>query len=208
MFQKYLLHDKLLIRFGSLLGFVLIVFFTAWTVSYFLLPEGALRGRTVSQVLAGNDLAGGSVWLEWLRILAINLGVMFFLVIAPNVIRTTGDLPLGYSTVTILAVVFGIAMGTNSFALSLGGKLPPSIVVFGSSGLYEIIAYVLAATATVSISKYRLVGQWPKQTIEKIVHANNQPVSRERNVGIMLAVAILSIACGWEAYSFSQAIDP
>lgn len=206
MLQKYLLHDKLPVRFGLLLGFVLIAFFAAWAVGYFFLPEGALRGRNVAQVLAGNNLAGGSVWLEWLRILAINLGAMFLLVIAPNVIRTPRNLPLGYSTVTILAVVFGIATGTNSFALSLGSKLPPSVMVFGSSGLYEITAYVLAATATTSIAKYRLIGQWPRQTIERIATANHQPVSRERNVGVLLAVAILVVACGWEAYRYSLAI--
>ena len=206
MFQKYLLHDKLPVRFGSLLGFVLIAFFAAWTVGYLLLPEGALRGRTVAQAFAGNNLAGDSVWLEWLRILAINLGAMFLLVIAPNLIRTPRNLPLGYSTVTILVVVFGITIGTNSFALSLGSKLPPSMMVFGTPGLYEIIAYVLAATATTSISKYRLIGPWPKQTIERIAHAENQPVSRERNVGILLAVAILVIACGWEAYRLSLVI--
>jgi len=206
VFQKDLLHDKLLVRFGSLLGFVLIAFFAAWIVGYSFLPEGALRGRNVAQVLAGNNLAGDSVWLEWLRILAINLAVMFLLVIAPNVIRTARNLPLGYGTVTILAVVFGIAIGTNSFALSLGSKMPPSMMVFGSSGLYEIIAYVLAATATTSISKYRLIGQWPRQTIERIANAKHQSGSRERNVGILLAVAILVVACGWEAYRFSLAI--
>jgi hypothetical protein len=89
VFQKYLLHDRLPVRFGALLGFVLIAFFAAWTVGYSFLPEGALRGRNVAQALAGNDLVGDSVWLEWLRILAINLGVMFLLVIAPNVIRTS-----------------------------------------------------------------------------------------------------------------------
>jgi hypothetical protein len=206
VFQKYLLHDRLPVRFGALLGLVGIAFFAAWTVGYWFLPEGALRGRNVAQALAGNDLAGDSVWWEWLRILAINLGVMFFLVIAPNVIRTAGNLPLGYGTVTMLAVIFGIAIGTNSFALSLGGKLPPSLGVFGSSGLYEMIAYVLAATATTSLSKYRLKGRWPQQTIERIAYTKDQPVSRERDVGIVLAVAILAIACGWEAYRFSLAI--
>ena len=63
MFKRYLIHDKLLVRFGTLLGVVMAVFLSAWTLSYFFIPEGVLRGRLVGQVLAGNDLAGGSVWL-------------------------------------------------------------------------------------------------------------------------------------------------
>jgi len=208
MFKRYLMHEKLLVRFGALLGVVATVFLCAWILSYFFLPEGVLRGRNAAQVLAGNDLAGGSVWLEWLRILAINLGVVFLLVVAPNVLRTEGDYPLGYYTVALLAIIFGVTLGTNSFTLSLGGKLLPTAAIFGSSGLYEISAYVLAATATASIAKYRLVGKWPKQTIEAIVPPKAKSVIQERNVGILLSITILLIACGWEAYRFSLAIAP
>jgi hypothetical protein len=205
-FKQYLIHDKLPIRFGSLLAVVLVIFLSAWTLSYLFLPEGILRGRNVAQVLAGNDLAGGSIWLEWLRIFAINLGVMLILIIGPNIFQTEGGFPLGYSSISLLAVIFGVTLGTNSFALSLGGKLLPTTAIFESSGLYEIIAYVLAATATTSISKYRLIGKWPKQTIEKIIPLQNYSMIQERNVGIILAITILIIACGWEAYKFSIAI--
>ncbi len=117
-------------------------------MSYLFLPEGLLRGRSAAQVLARNDLAGGSVWLEWLRILTLNLGVMLSIIIAPNILRTPGDFPLGYITVCVQAAAFGITLGTDSFTLSLGGKLPPSLSILESTGLYEIAAYVLAATAT------------------------------------------------------------
>jgi hypothetical protein len=202
MLHKYLNHDKLLVRFGSLLGLVLVVFFSAWTISYFLLPEGILRGRTAAQSLAGNDLAGGSVWLEWLRIFAINLGAMC-IVIAVNLFRTAGNYPLGYVTVILNAILFAVVTGTNSFTLSQGGKLAPSLEIFGSSGIYEIAAYVLAAAATASIAKYRLVGKWG----EKIVSIQPQTVIRERNVGVLLAAVILVIACGWEAYRISLAFS-
>jgi hypothetical protein len=206
MFKHYLMHEKLFVRFGALLGVVAAVVLSAWTLSYLFLPEGVLLGRNAAQVLAGNDLAGGSVWLEWLRILAINLGVVFLLVVAPNVLRTESDYPLGYSTVTLLALVFGVTLGTNSFTLSLGGKLPPTVAIFGSSGFYEISAYVLAVTATASIARYRLVGKWPKQTIEAVVPLQAKSVIRERYAGILLAITILLIATGWEAYRFSLAV--
>jgi hypothetical protein len=206
--KRYLMHDKLLVRFGTLLGVVMAAFLSAWTMSYFFLPEGVLRGRSVAQVLAGNDLAGGSVWLEWLRILAYNLGAMLLLVVAPNVLRTEGGYPFGYWTVSVLAIAFGIVIGTNSLSLSLGGKLPPTLAVFGSSGLYEFTAYVLAAAATASISKYRLVGKWPKQKIEAVIPPQAKSVIQERYMGILLAITILVIANGWEAYRFSLAVAP
>ncbi len=45
MFQKYLLHDKLLVRFGGLLASIFVIFLGAWTISYFFLPEGVLVGE-------------------------------------------------------------------------------------------------------------------------------------------------------------------
>jgi hypothetical protein len=206
MFKRYLLHDQLLVRFGALFGVVFIVLLGTWSVSYLLLPEGILRGRTAAQVLAGNDLAGGSVWWEWFRLFAINFGIMLVVMILPNILRTEGDYPLGYSTVTLVAAIFGVTLGTNSFALVLDGKLPPSVAIFGSSGLYEIAAYVLATTATISIAKYRLVGKWPKQTTEAMVCPQTPSVIQARNLGIAIAITILLIACGWEAYRFAQAI--
>jgi hypothetical protein len=206
--KHYLLHDKLLIRFGALLGMVLAVFLGIWTLSYLLLPEGIMRGRLVGQVLTGQELAWGSVWLEWLRIFTINLVVMLLIVIAPNLFRTEGGYPFGYITVTLMAVVNAITLGTNSFSFSLGGKIPPSLIIFGSSGLYEIIAFVLAAAATVSISKFHLLGKWPKQTIEAILPPKTKSAIQERLVGIILAIMILLITCGWEAYRISQVIAP
>jgi len=206
VFKKYLMHDKILVRFGSLLGIIVVIFFSVWVLSYLLLPEGILRGRSIGQALAGNDLAGGSVWIEWLRLFAINLGVMLIIIIAPNIFRTEGDYPLGYITVTLIVIMFGIIIGTDSFTLSMGGKIPPTVDIFGSSGLYEIAAYVLAAAATANIGKYRLVGKWPKQTIEAIVLSKDKWIVQERNVGVILAIIILIIACGWEAYRISIAL--
>jgi hypothetical protein len=208
MIKRFLLHDKLLIRYGVLLGMVLAVFLSIWTLSYLFLPEGILRGRLVGQVLTGQGLAGGSVWLEWLQIFTINLVVMLLLVVAPNLFRTNGGYPFGYITVTLLVVVNAITLGTNSFSFSLGGKIPPSVIIFGSSGLYEIIAFVLAAASTISISKFHLVGKWPKQTIEAILPPKTKSAIQERLVGIILAFTILLITCGWEAYRISQVFAP
>jgi Stage II sporulation protein M len=176
-------------------------FLGAWILSYLLLPEGLLRGRSAAQALAKNNLAGGSVWLEWLRILAIDIGILFLSIIAPNLLRTERDYPLGYISTTLIAVICGVTLGTDSFTASIGGKMPPTIAILGSSGLYEITAYVLAAAATVSISRYRLVGKWGTA----ITPPKSKSVIRERLIRVLLAIAILVFACGWEAYRFSQA---
>ena len=199
VFKHYLLHDRLLIRFMALLGIVVVIFVGVWALSYLFLPEGILRGRSLGQILAGNDLAADSILVEWLRIFAINLGVMLLHVVA-NVWRTEHDYPLGYITVVTLPILYAVTLGTDSFTLSQGGKMPPSLAVLGRSGPYEIAAYILAATATHSIAKYRLKGRWPKQTSEAIVSNHIFRLAREQWIGLVLAIAILLVSNAWEAY--------
>ncbi len=158
-------------------------------------------GKTAAQALAGDDLAGGSVYWEGLRIFALNLTMMGIFV-AANLFRADGNVPLGYVAVAVNALMFGVIIGTNSFTLSQGAKVPPSLGIFSSSGIYEIAAYVLAAAATVSISKYRLIGKWG----EKMGLPQIPSVIRERNVGVLLAVTMLAIACGWEAVRVAQSL--
>ena len=200
VFKRYLLHERLLIRSIALFGIVVVIFVSVWEFSYLFLPEGLLRGRSLGAVLAGTDLAAGSVLVEWLRIFTINLGVMLLGVVAPNVLRTEHDYPLGYKTVVILAIIYAVILGTDSFTLSQGGKMPPSLAVLGRSGPYEIAAYILAATATHSIAKYRLKGRWPKQTSEAIVSNHIFRLAREQWIGLVLAIAILLVSNAWEAY--------
>ena len=199
---RYLLHDDLRVRFPALLLVDAIVLLAAWTLAYLLLPEGLLAGRTGAAVLAGDDLAGGSVLLEAARLLAINLVVVAGAIIAPNLIRQ-GGYPLGYGTLAVITAVFGVTIGTNSFAVSLGGKMPPSLEVFGSSGLYEIAAYALAAASTVSIVRWQVAGS----KAERVPAVSDRGAIRQRNAGAVVALVILVLACAFEAYRFSQAIS-
>jgi hypothetical protein len=198
---RYLLHDNLLVRFPALLLADAVVLVAAWMLGYLLLPEGFLTGRTGAAVLAGGDLAGGSVVLEALRLLAINLVVVVCAIIAPNLVRQ-GGYPLGYGTLATITAVFGVTIGTDSFAVSLGGKMPPSLEVFGSSGLYEIAAYALAAASTVSIVRWQVVGS----KAERVSPVTDSGAIRQRNVGVAVALVMLVLACMFEAYRFSQAI--
>jgi len=197
---RYLLHDDLLVRFPALLLADAVVLGAAWMLGYLLLPEGFLAGRTGAAVLSGGDRACESVVLEAIRLLAINLVAVVFAIIAPNLVRQ-GGYPLGYGTLATITAVFGVTIGTNSFAVSLGGKIPPSLEVFGSSGLYEIAAYALAAASTVSIVRWRVVGS----KAERVRPVTDRRAIGQRNVGVAVALIILVLACLVEAYRFSRA---
>lgn len=206
--KRYLLSDKLLVRLGVMLVVALLFLFASWTLSYFLLPEGLLRGRLAGHALAGDDLAGGSVWLEWLRIFAINLAFMLVAIVALNLLRSEHDYPLGYTAVIAVAMLYGVLLGTDSFTFPLGAKMAPTLAILGRSGPYEIAAYALAAVATSSLSKWQLVGKWPKQTAEKLAPLQSPVLFRERWLGLLAAIVLLAAACAWEAYRISLAVVP
>jgi hypothetical protein len=206
MIIKYLVHDKLSIRLMSLLLSIAVLFVAVWILSYYFLPEGILRGRNIAQLASGEDLLGDSIWLEWFRLFTINLTAMLVFVCLPNLFVDNHGIPLGYATITIMACYFGILLGTNSFAIASGDKIAPTIGIFASSGFYEISAYILAAVSTVTVSKYRIIGHWPKQTMEKLGKVVDRRQMLERNIGLGMAILILFTACGWEAYTISQSL--
>lgn len=194
-----LLHHKLHVRFLSLFSLAAVLFLIIWTLSYYLLPEGILRGRTGAQLLAGSE-AAQSFLAEWLRIIAINLAVGTIFVICPNFIRSHGY-PLGYATPLAWTILYAIYLGTNSFTFPLPeGKMQPSLAVLGRSGPYEIGAYILAAVATYSLPKYELKGQWFRERIESIPPTDRQAMTKGQWLGLGMAFIVLLVANAWEAY--------
>jgi hypothetical protein len=106
----------------------------------------------------------------------------------------------------MVSCVCSVTLGTDSFGIPLGRKVPPSLTFLGTPGFLEITAYVLAAAATASISRYRLAGRWPRQTIEALVPPRADSVVLQRRVCVLLATVVLLISCGWEAYKVSLAV--
>jgi hypothetical protein len=196
--KSLLLHDRLIVRFLALLALVTALFLLTWTASYWFLPEGLLRGRTGAAALAG-ETAASSFLVEWLRILAINFSICLLVVIAPNLLRA--GLPMGYYTASVQAIMYAITLGTNSFTLPLpDGPLAPTLAVLTRSGPYEIIAYLLAATATLSIARWTLRGRWPRQTLERWEPVAGQRMGQAEWVGLALAGILLLAANAWEAW--------
>jgi hypothetical protein len=197
--KSLLLHERLIVRFLALLVSVAVLFLLAWTFSYLFLPEGILRGRTGAAILAG-ETAASSFFVEWLRIAIINFSICLLTVIAPNLLRGGTGLPFGYYTVCVQAIMYAVTLGTNSFSLPLpDGPLAPTFAVLARSGPYEISAYILAATATASISRWAMHGRWPRQTLENWQPEQGQRTNRVEWAGLTLAGLVLVTANAWEA---------
>jgi hypothetical protein len=197
--KHFLLHQKLHIRFLSLAAIAASLFLVTWAVSYLLLPEGILRGRTGAQFLAGGE-AADTFLAEWMLIVSINLMVGIIFVICPNLLRSRGY-PVGYLTPLTWAILYAIYLGTNSFTFPLpGGKMAPSLAVLGRSGPYEISAYILAAVATHSLPRYELEGRWFRERLRSIPPADRRSLTGDQWIGVGMAIILLLIANGWEAH--------
>lgn len=194
--KKLLCHEAWYVRFLALLGLSMVLFVLVWTVAYYLLPEGMLRGRSGAAVLAGEE-AAGSFALEFLRIFAINLLPMG-LVIYANYLLLIDGYPLGYLPPLIWSLMYAVTLGTNSFSIPLPEPMAPSLAVFGRSGPYEMAAYILMATATYGVSTHRF---------KRLIPPDSEPIQPKPKfaeqvnwLGFALAVALLIAANAYEAY--------
>ncbi len=194
--KRLLRHERWYVRSLSLLGLTTVLFVLAWTVSYYLLPEGILRGRSGAAVLAGEE-AAASFTLEFLRIAAINLAMMGMLIYANRLLRVSGY-PLGYLMPLMWSISYAATLGTNSFSIPLPEPMPPSLAVLSRSGPYEIAAYVLAAAATYGVSANRF---------KRLIPPDSEPIEPKprfaRNVdwlGLALGIVVLVTANAYEAY--------
>jgi len=198
-----LTDSRLKVRCATLLTVAVVVFVVSWALAFWLLPLGVLRGRTGGAMLAGGDEAVSGYAVELVRIFAVNLALAAVVVVAPNLLRTRGGVPLGYSSVIVM---IAMGTGTNSFSIQVGSatKLAPSLELLGNPGPYELAAYVLATTAAYGIGRWQLVGPWPHSTAPRIV-PKPAPV-RHAVVGLCSATALLFTMAAWEAQRIIAAV--
>lgn len=193
---KLLCHENFWVRFLSYLGVSTLIFFIIWTASYLFLPEGIIRGKTGSAIVG--DEAAGSFFTEFLKIAGYNLIIALGLIIAANWVFKVGCYPLGYLLPLYFVVLYAVLLGTNSFAIPLPERLAPTFAVFRRSGIYELIAYILMATATYGISAYRVNSIIPLKSEEiKPKPKLSQDIDW---VGFILAIIFLLGSNAWEAY--------
>ena len=195
--KQLLCHERLYVRFLALFGLGVVLFTLTWTLSYFFLPEGVLRGRTGSAILAGDE-AAGSFLAEWLRIVALNLMAGSLIVLSNRIYRYKG-FPLGYIIPLAWLTLYATFLGTNSFSIQLPERMAPSLAVFGRTGLYEMAAYTLVAVATYSINLYEVTRFIPP-TYEPVTPKPKFSLTLEQWIGLGLAIAVLLAANAREAY--------
>ncbi len=79
-----------------------------------------------------------------------------------------GPLSLGYFAPWWWALGYGVALGTNSFVLTVPGKLAPRIdILWQHIGAREILAYVLVAAALSNVHLWR-PRSWHALTLSRV----------------------------------------
>ena len=195
--NSLLYHEKLYIRFLAMFGLGIVLFTLTWTLSYFFLPEGVLRGRTGSAMLVGDE-AAGSFLAEWLRIVVMNLIAGSLIVLSNRIYRYKG-FPLGYIVPLAWLTVYAAFLGTNSFSIPMPERMAPSLAVFGRSGIYEMAAFILVAVATYSINLYE-VKRFIPPTYETVAPKPKFYLPLEGWIGLGLGITLLLAANAREAF--------
>jgi hypothetical protein len=154
LLPQALSHRSALVRLVTAATVGVIAFIVAWTVAYVVLPEGATRFtlRLLPTLDARADSAGVAATLFiW------NAGFGFG-VIALASLYSIGPISLAYFAPWTWLVRFGIALGTNSFALFVpGARVPPLDLrsIISHAGIPELIAYIILATVLANASLWR-----------------------------------------------------
>ncbi|MFW5879726.1 MAG: hypothetical protein ACOCUV_02770 [bacterium] len=194
--MKLLGHDKVVIRFISLYILGLVLFFISWTLTYFLVPEGVLREFGFFTELAG-DTAADTLGLETMKIFGINF-IGMLLIVGGNYILRVKSFSYGYLVALAWMIMYGAILGTNSFAIPLKETMAPTIAVFSRSGLYEMMAGVLLAVATDSISINKSESFFSNS---KPVPKNKRtPIKKDQWIAIGISILLLFGSALREAY--------
>ncbi len=184
------MNEKFIIRFISLFTVGIILFTLVWFLSYYFLPEGFLKGKSVAVRVVGAE-ASNTLLAEWGKIVGYNLGAVCLLVLV-NLILWFDLFPLGYVTVFGNTILYSIYIGTNSFAISMPERMAPSFAIFARSGPYEMIGFLLVAAATYNQSRFALAKESYRIT-------SVPRLSLEQWIGLGFGIAIILLAAWREA---------
>lgn len=152
LFAKALTHRSPFGRTLAAIAVAAVLWMSAWTLSYFLLSEGVLRTLMAARVPDDILKAGPSLAVtifEWNLVFgvgAIVVGSLFAI----------GPVSLGYFAPWWWALGYGVALGTNSFVVTVPGKIAPNLsILWQHIGAPEILAYLLVAAALANIHVWR-----------------------------------------------------
>ena len=203
MENKFLFNDSIIVRFISLFVIGAILFTAVWYLSYHLLPEGILQGKTGSAIIVGSD-AAPTMLEEWGTIVMYNLGALL-LVALVNLIRYLDRIPLGYITPLGMITMYAVFLGTNSFSIPMAEPMAPTLAVLGRGGPYEMTAFILMAVATYNQSRIALTKE-EMHSLKDIHRIDPVPrMSLEQWAGVGLAIAMILLA-GWREATMIMAL--
>ncbi len=194
--RRILGHDRVVVRFIGLYALGLALFFTCWTLSYHLLPEGILRGVGILGRLAGESTADTATQ-EFTQIFSLNL-IGWTLILACNYVLRVDYFSYGYLVPLAWMVMYAVTLGTNSFSIPMETRMAVSLSAFQRSGLWEMMAATLFAVTTDSISVNR--SDSLRQASKPIPKKERLPFKREQWIAVIVSVLILALAAYREAY--------
>jgi hypothetical protein len=185
----WLYSDNVLVRLFTLWLICALLFIISWIISYYLLPEGILRGK----LLAGKlPVETDRIITTFLRIFSFNLFVAAGLIVFANLFRV-GQTPLGYLIVSSHSIIYGILLGTNSFGIPAPIRFAPSLsILLSRSGIFEISAYIAIAAATTGLVIMRQPS-WLSFRSEVVASPRNWHLNRKECIVIILAVILLAL---------------
>jgi hypothetical protein len=148
-------NDNIYKRIGWMYVSFLLIYMSVTILSYFLLPDGILRGKhpVVSALVLSPNL-----WVSTLQIFGYNL-IPTFLIIGSSLLAQKSRVSkekfvsIGYNAFWCLTVIAALYLGTWSFevvteAPPLYLRLIRGFDVFHHAGFWELSAYLLAAVTS------------------------------------------------------------
>ena len=183
-------HDSVVVRLVALWGLCFALFLAAWTVSYLFLPEGLLRRSSGPGPLS---TTADSVTMEFLSILAWNLGCSLF-VVAANTFRSIRT-PLGYLVVLVMWVQGAVLWRTTSLAIQTGRLAPSLSVILNRSGVYELTAIVAIAVATRGVMVWHQASgpRW-REEFERVQGPREWTIERREALVLVAGLVLLALA--------------
>lgn len=172
-------------QWGRAFGLSQLLFWGAWWIGYLWLPEGLLRGGSIASQLPLEELG---LWERTLGIIGWNGLWALLFAAGANLVRVR-DWPMGFTAVLAMWGLYGLVLGTNSFAEPLPVRPAPSLLlVLQRSGFFELLAYLLVAGATAGLGRWSQDG-WLYGKVRRLLPERLSP-----HDWLMLVAALLIMA--------------
>lgn len=197
---RWLHHDRLAVRVASALVIGHLLIFAGWIAGYYLLPERALHGWLSS----GAPIEPTSLVPLAAQLFAYNVCLPGLATVWLSRVQA-GGYSLGYNVPFLNSVLYGLWLGTNSFAVPLPQRLAPTLAVYYTrSGPYEMTALLLVAAALARTASIVQETFWGGRTV--YIPAAERRLHLREYLVIAFAVLLLAVANTVEAWMWLEAI--